>query len=98
MNVSMQDLLKFVTLAVDAGVQNYIRTIEPKQDRIKQSDAKRYIQRLGYQPAMLQKWVSANLLVPVKIGDSQNSSVWYSLADIKKVISSMKLKQICNDN
>ncbi len=98
MNVRLEDLLQFVTQAVDAGVQNYIKDIEPSQDRIKQSDAKRYIAKRGFQPVMLSKWVSARLLTPVKVGEAQNSAVWYSLADIKKVICSVQLKQMCNND
>lgn len=94
MNIEMKDLLDFVTQAVDAGVQQYIRTIEPEQDIIKQSEAKRYIAKLGYRPAMLQRWVNARLLTPVKTGDSQNGSVVYSLTDIKTLISALRLKQM----
>ena len=94
MNIEMKDLLDFVTQAVDAGVQQYIRTIEPEQDIIKQSEAKRYIAKLGYRPAMLQRWVNARLLTPVKTSDSQNGSVVYSLTDIKTLISALRLKQM----
>ena len=97
MNVSMQDLLQFVTTAVDAGIQNYLKNTQPSQDRIKQSDAKRYIAKLGFQPVMLRKWVDARLLTPVKLGEAQNAAVWYSLAEIKKVISTIQLKRLCND-
>ncbi|MCM1079576.1 MAG: hypothetical protein NC344_07755 [Bacteroidales bacterium] len=98
MNITLDNLLRFVTQAVDAGVQQYIKSTEPAQDKIKQADAKRYIAKLGYQPSMLNKWVDANLLTPVKTGEAQNSAVWYSLADIKNVISTLKLKTICNEN
>lgn len=97
MNISLQDLMQFVSTAVDAGVQAYIKSVEPSQDRIKQADAKRYIAKRGFQPVMLSKWVDARLLTPVKVGESQNSAVWYSLADIKHVISSINLKQIINE-
>ena len=96
MNIELKDLLAFVTLAVDAGVQSYIRSVEPSSDRINQADAKKYIARLGFQPVMLRKWVDARLLTPIKSGERQNAAVWYSLADIKKVISSTTLKQMCN--
>lgn len=98
MNIAISDLLGFVTQAVDAGVQQYIKTVEPAADRIKQADAKRYLSKLGFQPALLAKWVNARLITPVKSGDTQNSAVWYSLTDIKKLIASIRLKQICNDN
>lgn len=98
MNIPLEELHAFVAQAVDAGVQAYIRNVEPTADRIKQADAKRYISRLGFQPAMLRKWVDARMLTPIKVGERQNSAVWYSLADIKKVICAIRLKRINNEN
>lgn len=95
--VSLQDLQKFVTECVDAGVQSYIRETAPSKDRIKQSEAKRYIANLGFQPVMLSKWVSERLVTPVKAGTSQNSAVYYSLAEIKKAISTITLKKLYNE-
>lgn len=92
----MKDLLSFVSDAVNAGVQSYLRSVSPQSDLVKQSEAKRYLQRLGYKPAMLQRWVDGGLLTPVKTGDAQNAAVIYSLTDIKTLISSIHLKQIVN--
>jgi hypothetical protein len=94
MNIELKDLLGLISEAVDAGVQKYVKSIDPAADYIKQSEAKRYISRLGYKPAMLQRWTDARLLTPVKTGDAQNSSVLYSLSDIKAVISSLRLHGI----
>jgi len=96
MNIELKDLLGLISEAVDAGVQKYVKSIDPGADYIKQSEAKRYISRLGYKPAMLQRWTDAHLLTPIKTGDAQNSSVLYSLSDIKNVISSLRLKGITN--
>ena len=46
--------------------------------------------KMGYQPIMLKKWREDNLLVPVKLGDSRNSAVWYSLTDIKELILTLQ--------
>ena len=94
--ITLQDLQRFVSQAVDAGIQSYERTRDPKSDRIKQSDAKRYLSRCGIQPAMLKKWSEVHLITPVKSGDSQNAAVWYSLADIKRAVCTLRLKDICN--
>ena len=91
MDIELKDLLAFVTQAVDAGVQSYIKSVEPSSDRIRQADAK-----MGYLPVMLRKWSDAHLLTPVKVGEAQNASVFYSLAEIKNVISSLRLKAITN--
>jgi hypothetical protein len=96
MNIELRELLSLMTEAIDAGVQSYIKSIEPMQDYIKQGEAKRYIAKLGYKPAMLQRWVNDRLLTPVKTGDAQNAVVLYSLSDIKKLISTLRLKDITN--
>ena len=85
----MKDLLAFVSEAVDAGVQKYVRSCDPDCDYVKQGEAKRYLQRLGFKAAMLQRWVDGGLLTPVKTGDAQNASVIYSLADdhVRTIVS-----------
>ena len=96
MDIELKDLLALMTDAVDAGVQQYVRSCDPQSDFIKQGEAKRYISRLGFRPAMLQRWVDGGLLTPVKTGDAQNASVLYSLADIKALVSSIRLKAVTN--
>lgn len=96
MEIELKDLLSLMTDAVDAGVQQYVRSCDPGADYIKQGEAKRYLQKIGFKTAMLQRWVDGGLLTPVKTGDAQNASVLYSLADIKALISSIRLKTITN--
>jgi hypothetical protein len=96
MNIELKELLSLMTEAVDAGVQSYMKSVEPTKDFIKQSEAKRYIAKLGYKPAMLQHWVSKHLLTPVKTGEAQSAVVLYSLSDIKTLISTLRLKDITN--
>ena len=96
MNIELKDLLSLVTDAVDAGVQKYVRSCDPNADFIKQGEAKRYLQRLGVKAAMLQRWTDSGLLTPVKTSDAQNASVLYSMADIKALVSSIRLKAMTN--
>ena len=96
MEIELKDLLALMTDAVDAGVQQYMRSCDPDADFIKQGEAKRYLQRLGFKAAMLQRWTDSGLLTPVKTGDAQNASVLYSLADIKALVSSIRLKAVTN--
>ena len=96
MDIELKDLLSLVSDAVDAGVQKYVRSCDPGADYIKQGEAKRYLQKLGFKAAILQRWVDGGLLTPVKTGDAQNASVLYSLADIKELVSSIRLKGMTN--
>lgn len=97
MEISLHDLLDFTSKAVEAGVQAYIRHTEPTKDRIKQAEAKRYIAKLGYQPVMISKWVQAGLLTKEKVSEKQSATAWYSLAELKTLISTLRLKELCNN-
>ena len=88
----------FVSQAVDAGIQGYINSREPRKDRIKQSDAKRYLEQQGYQTTALKRWVEAGLGTPIKKGKARNAAVWYSLTEIKKAWLVVELKKKDNDN
>lgn len=90
MEITLNQLRNIISASADIGVQRYIKTRDPEDDRIKQEDAKRYLEKMGYQPIMLKRWRKDNLLVPVKMGDSRNSAVWYSLAEIKELIFSLQ--------
>lgn len=96
LEIRIDDLMAFVTDAVDAGVQAYIRETEPQSDSLNKAAAKKYVKKLGFAPYEIDKWVQEGLLHPVKAGDAQNSALRFSLAEIKKVISTLKLKKLIN--
>ena len=93
-NVDLLQIMDVIKSAVDAGIQEYKRSVEPDIDYVTQSEAQRYLRRLGYRPSILFKWKSENLLTPVKTGDSKNSSVLYSMAEIKKLVCSIQIKNL----
>lgn len=93
-NVDLLQIMDIIKSAVDAGIQEYKRSVEPDIDYVTQSEAQRYLRRLGYRPSILFKWKSENLLTPVKTGDSKNSSVLYSMAEIKKLVCSIQIKNL----
>lgn len=97
MNIPLNRLHDLIKDAVDAGIQDYISRSAPNKDFIKQSDARRYITKCGFRPVLLRHWVDASLITPVKTGEKKNCAVWYSLADIKKLICATRLKQLNND-
>ena len=75
MDIELKDLLSLVSDAADAGVQKYVRSCDPGADYIKQGEAKRYLQKLGFKAAILQRWVDGGLLTPVKTGDEKSKVV-----------------------
>lgn len=97
MNIPLNSLHDLIKDAVDAGIQDYISRSAPEKDFVKKAEAKRYIRACGFGPTMLQRWEDARLLTRIKTGEKKNCAVWYSLADIKKLICATRLKQINND-
>lgn len=97
MNITLQDFQRLATIVVDAGIQGYLRDREPQTDRIKQSDAKRYLMKKGLKATALKQWVEAGLLTPIKRGDARNAAVWYSLTEIKETLLAVELKKINNE-
>ena len=96
--LSIYKLQQIITSAVDAGIQAYERELTPGKDRIKKGEAKRLIQRYGFQPVMIDKWSELHLLKSEKSSDSQNAARWYSVAEIKALIATIKLKEACNES
>ena len=93
--MELDRLMSIIRTAVDAGIQEYRRSVEPEEDDISQAEAKRYLRRIGYKPSMLNKWKAAGLLTPAKTGDRQNSTVLYSFAEIKRLVCTIQMKTIC---
>lgn len=52
MEITLNQLRNIISASADIGVQRYIKTRDPEDDRIKQEDAKRYLEKMGYQPIM----------------------------------------------
>jgi len=90
--MNIQQLNKIVAHAVDIGMHLHQRLIEPDSDRITQSEAKRYIKRLGYQPVMINKWAKAGLLNGHKTSNQQSAIVYYSLTELKTLLTTLQLK------
>ena len=99
LEIKLSELTEIISTSVDAGIQAYMRETNPKGDRIKKTEAKRYITRCGFQPSILDKWQDAGLIHGAKPATStaKNACEWYSLAEIKTLISAIKLKKVCNN-
>lgn len=97
MEIKMTDLLEWTSQAIDVGMQMHVKSYAPDDDKIKTSEAERYLRRLGFQTVILQKWVDAGLLTGHKNGKSPNSPVWFSFADLKKIALTARLKDMCNN-
>lgn len=97
-NLSVQQLEDIIAHAVDLGMQMHEADLDPLSDKLTKSQARKYIVRRGYTPSTLQHWEDEGLLQGELSGFSHSSPVYYSLADIKKLICAIKVKKAILDN
>lgn len=95
--LNLQTLMELCSSAVDAGVQEYRRSIEPEQDYVKKAEMKRYVSRMGFKPCIIDKWIADGLLKE-RQDSGKNTSCLFSFADAKKLLMSVRLKNIVNEN
>lgn len=85
---------KIVQQALFLGMVQYQTMIEPESDNMKQREAKRYLQRRGYSPKVLEEWVTAGYIHRRKDGDvKSNMPVYYSLREIQRQITVTEMKK-----
>lgn len=95
--IKLQTLMELCASAVDAGVQEYRRSIEPEQDYVKRSEIKRYVSRMGFKPCIIDRWIADGLLKQ-RQDNGKNTSCLFSFADTKKLLMSIRLKNVMNEN
>lgn len=97
--MKLSELSEIISSSVDAGIQAYMRQTNPKGDRIKKAEAKRFVALCGFPATAIKKWQESGLIHGTKSTDStaRNASEWFSLAEIKKTIAAIRLKQVCNN-
>jgi len=94
MNISIGDFLEIISFSTDLAVQRHIKSKTPEDDRVNQLVAQRYIEAQGYSQKMLKKWVKASILTPVKLSNTRKERVYYSMAEIKNLIYSLRVLDI----
>lgn len=94
LTISIHDLEEMLTRVSVNAIARYESIMSPKNDRIKQSEAKRYIVSRGFKPCELKKWVDEGLIHAEKPNESQNGAVWYSRAEIENAIASIGTMQV----
>lgn len=98
LHLTVKQLQDIISQAVSQGLQMYEKSLDPLSDRLTKAEARKYIVRMGYSVALMKRWEDKGLLRGTKSGDSYNSPVYYSLSDIKGLISAVKAKEILLEN
>lgn len=90
--VSFEALQHIVQQACNLGMIQYRNMVAPDSDKMKQREAQRYLQRLGFDPKILKDWVQFGYVRKRKDGE-RNSAVWYSLNEIQRQIVAVEMKK-----
>jgi len=91
--LSLYQLEDLIARSVDCGIQQYIKSLNPLDDQLTRAEARKYVVRLGSSVAQMKEWEERGLLRGVKSGASKNSPVYYSAADIKKIVFAIQVKK-----
>ena len=92
--INYRDVQEMLTRVSVNAIARYESIREPKSDRMKQGEAKRYIVSRGFKAGDLKTWVEKGLIHADKKNDKQNGAVWYSKADIENVIVTIGMTQV----
>lgn len=98
LNISVLQLQDIITYAVAAGIAQHEKNIAPLNDRLSRAEVKRYLVRMGYSVALMKDWEQRGWLHGEKNGETRNSTVYYSAAEIASLLTAIKTKQIILDN
>ena len=75
----------------ELGAANYAKRVTPAKDAISQREAYK-----SFGEARVKRWVSINLVNPVRSGSYTRSKIIYSLAELLAIEASEKLNGIIN--
>lgn len=85
--------LKMISDAVDMGIQQYMKTMEPASDLIKKTEAKRLVRSMGFRLRDLEEWTDKGLLQCTKTEGAKNTAVWYSISELKRIAFAIRYNQ-----
>lgn len=89
--VDIEELQELLSRVAEMAVATYIREQAPAKDRISQREAYRL-----FGEVRLKRWVDQCLITPVREGDARNAKRFYSMAELKTLEASEKMKPMIN--
>ena len=81
----------FFAEVIAIAIRRHEETLRPQGKTINQSQAKEYLKRVGFEPSDLKKMIQANLITPVKMGESRNSSVKFSTKQFYSAVDKLRV-------
>ena len=94
--MTTEQLQKVIAQAVSLGMTLQWNMIRPEDDKLKQREAWRLLERQGFSRTDLMDWVKAGYVRRYKKDTKKaaNAAVWYSMRDIQKHIITIRTAEM----
>lgn len=93
MEISIAELGGIISDFVRVGYNSAVRDYEPAQDQLRKSDVKKWLKFRNIEYKQFQSLVEKGLIHARK-GNSVNSPLYYSKAEIQKAFATMRVNKI----
>lgn len=87
MNVSIEDIQSIMIDSYQVGYMEAIKAYEPAQDLIRLREVKKWLKMMRIDLKRFNVLVNKELIKPIRKGESRNSPLYYSKAEIKQALS-----------
>lgn len=93
----IRELDAVIRNCVTLGMLQYKAMIEPQGDRIKLSEAKRYVMGLGLPSTFIKACEDRGVLHRRKDGEKRNCTVYFSRRELQKCVVESKVLDLASD-
>ena len=87
MNVSIEDIQSIMIDSYQVGYMEAVKAYEPAQDLIRLREVKKWLKMMRIDLKRFNVLVNKELIKPIRKGESRNSPLYYSKAEIKQALS-----------
>jgi hypothetical protein len=93
MNITIEELGCIITDFVRVGYNSAVADYDPPQDRLRQSEVKKWLKFRHVEFKTFQSLVDKGLIHSRRSGVAVNSPLFYSKAEIQKALSIMRINR-----
>ena len=79
---------------VQIGYMTAVKAYEPSQDRVKQTEVKKWLKMMNIDYKRFKSLVDIGTIKVVRVGKSKNSPLFYSKKEIKQALAAVKISNI----
>lgn len=97
MEISIAELGGIISDFVRVGYNSAVKDYEPAQDLLRKSEVKKWLKFRNIEYKQFQSLVEKGLIHARK-GNSVNSPLYYSKAEIQKAMATMRINQLVTTN